>query len=268
VEFIHNRKKYSIKAAREVILSAGSFESPKLLMLSGIGPADHLKEFGIDVIKDLPVGKTMYEHVGVLGPLFTINKTVDNYVSFEGLGFYQAMSEFAAGRGPLTTNGVESILYMKTNLSDSTDPNYPDIEIMEAFTSVAFDSSPGLKQSFRLSDETDDSVFGPLRDKRAFQLLMSLLHPRSIGYLKLKSTNPFDHPLLYGNFFEDDHDLETMVAGIKEAIRIVMQKPFLKIGVKLHEAVVPGCEKFDFNTHEYWRCYAMHMTTTFNHQVM
>jgi choline dehydrogenase-like flavoprotein len=267
VEFVHNRKKFSVKARKEVILSAGSFESPKLLMLSGIGPAEHLKEFDIEVIKDLPVGKVMYEHAGVLGPLFTVNDDIDGYMNFEKMSHMTATSEFIAGRGPLTTNGVESILYMKTNLSESTDPNYPDMEVMEAFTSVAFDSSPGLKQSFRLSDETHQAVFGPLVDKRSFQLLMSLLHPRSKGHLKLKSKNPFDYPLLYGNFFDDDHDLETMVAGIEETIRIVMQKPFFKIGVQLYKANVPGCEPFTFNTHDYWRCYAKHLTTTFNHQV-
>jgi hypothetical protein len=73
--------------------------------------------------------------------------------------------------------------------------------------------------------------------------------------------------LLYGNFFDDDHDLETVVAGIKEAIRIASQKPFLKIGAKLYNAVVPGCEGLQFNSHEYWRCYAMHLTTSFHHQV-
>jgi choline dehydrogenase-like flavoprotein len=256
-----------VKATREVILSAGSFETPKLLMLSGVGPSSHLRKFGIDVLKHLPVGETLYDHVGVLGPIYTVNKNLDPLLTFEVLPEINAHLDFFAGKGPLTTNGIESVLFLKTNISKSPDPDYPDIEVMEAFSSVAFDTGPGLNLSFRLTGTTYDAVFRPLLSQRTFQFLPTLLHPRSKGHLKLRSTNPSDKPLLYGNFFDDDHDLETLVAGIKETIRIADQLPFQKMGAKLAEIVVPGCENYPFNTHNYWRCYARHLTTTFHHQV-
>jgi choline dehydrogenase-like flavoprotein len=236
-------------------------------MLSGIGPTDHLRKFGIDVIKHLPVGETLYDHIAVLGPIYTANKNLDQLISLEALPRSRVLLDFLAGKGPLTTNGVESILFLKTNVSKSLDSDYPDIEVMETFSTVAFDSGPGLNLSFRLTGKTYDAVFRPLLNQRSFQFLPTLLHPRSKGNLKLRSKNPLDKPLLYGNYLDDDHDLETLVAGIKETIRIVEQSPFQKIGAKLVEAVVPGCEDHPFNTHNYWRCYVMHLTTSFHHQV-
>lgn len=94
-----------------------------------------------------------------------------------------------------------------------------------------------------------------------------LLHPRSSGYLKLKSTNPFHHPLFYPNFFADSRDLDTLVDGIRQAIRLTEQEPFRQLGAELYEANVPGCESHEFNSNGYWKCYAMHLSATLHHQV-
>lgn len=128
-------------------------------------------------------------------------------------------------------------------------------------------AAQNTRKGVRLSDEVYDAVFKPLEQRRSFQYLPMLLHPRSSGYLKLKSTNPFHHPLFYPNFFADSRDLDTIVEGIREAIRLTSLKPFQKLGVKLYEAKIPGCESHEFNTDDYWKCYAMHLSATLHHQV-
>lgn len=249
-----------------MILSAGAFESAKLLMLSGIGPQDHLQEMGIKVVKDLPVGKTMYEHLGTLGPIITFDKQFDNLESWETGVTLNTILEYLNGRGFITSNGVEALVYTRTNFSAYEDPGYPDIEIMQVFTNIAFDTSRAYQQSFRLTDEVFRTVFLPLRNRRAMHFLPMLLHPRSKGYLKLKSTNPFHHPILEPNYFADDRDIEALVAGIRVAIDIAATPAFAKLGARLFEAKVPGCP-YVFNSHEYWRCYVQVIAATFHHQV-
>lgn len=112
-----------------------------------------------------------------------------------------------------------------------------------------------------------NAVFKPLENRRAFQILPMLLHPRSKGYMKLKSRNPFHHPLFYPNFFADRRDIETLLQGIRETIKITEQPAFKSLGVKLYKAKVPGCEKTIFNTDDYWRCYIRHLSATLHHQI-
>lgn len=94
-----------------------------------------------------------------------------------------------------------------------------------------------------------------------------LLHPRSKGVLKLKSRNPFHHPLMYANFFADSRDIDTLLEGIREIIKITQQPEMQELGVKLYEAIVPGCKTTKFNSDEYWRCYIRHLSATLHHQV-
>jgi glucose dehydrogenase (acceptor) len=74
VRFEKNGKVYEVKATKEIILSAGSVNSPQILMLSGVGPADHLKTLGIPLMADLKVGDNLQDHIALGGMVFTIDK--------------------------------------------------------------------------------------------------------------------------------------------------------------------------------------------------
>lgn len=118
-----------------------------------------------------------------------------------------------------------------------------------------------------MSQDAYDTIFKPLENRRSFQMLPMLLHPRSKGYLKLKSRNPFHHPLLYPNFFADARDIDTLLEGIREAIKITEQPEYQELGTKLYNASIPGCETTEFNSDEYWRCYIRHLSATLHHQI-
>ena len=115
VEFLKNKKKYFIRAKKEVILSAGTIASPQLLMLSGIGPKEHLKEMGIPVIKDLKVGYNLQDHPQLSGLTFTVEKPV----TLLERDFHDPLiplEYFLRGKGPLTVpGGAEGIAFIKTN---------------------------------------------------------------------------------------------------------------------------------------------------------
>lgn len=158
-------------------------------------------------------------------------------------------------------------MYIKTNISDNPDPGLPDVEIMQAMATISFDTAPGTRRSVGLTKEAYSSIFKPLENQRSFQFLPMLLHPKSKGFLKLKSTNPFNHPVFYPNFFDDSRDVDTLLAAIRESIRISNQKSLQYLGLKLYEAKVPGCEDNKFNSDDYWKCYIMHLSASLHHQI-
>ncbi|XP_053689985.1 glucose dehydrogenase [FAD, quinone]-like [Sabethes cyaneus] len=267
VRFTRNKRHFIVEARQEVILSAGAFESAKLLMLSGVGPLQHLTELNIPIVTDLPVGEILYEHPGVFGPIYLIRNPIDNFIQLDDNINWRNLIKLLNGRGVFTTNSVESLMYLKTPFAASPDPGLPDIEIMQAFTSIDFDSGPGTALAFRLTNETYDGYFRPIQNIRSFQYLPMLLKPRSRGKLRLKSQNPFQHPSFDFQYFSDDRDIQALVYGMQEAIRVTSQQAFQELGVELYSRPVPGCEQHQFNSYDYWHCHVRTLTATFHHQV-
>lgn len=256
-----------IKASREVILSAGAFETPKLLMLSGIGPAGHLADMGIPLVKSLPVGETLYDHVGTLAPIYTFPKPfpdIKNFTVFDIPGLY---FDYLAGAGILTTPGIETVTFVYTNVTDNSDPGYPDIEITQEYLTIGNDPTGIFAKNRRFTPELFDSVFAPLKYLNAMHFSPLILRPKSKGYLRLASKRPTEPPLIYTNYYDNQEDVRVMIAGIRETMRIASMKSFQQMGAQVYEAVVPGCD-FKFDTDEYWECYIRHITQTFYHQVL
>ncbi|KXJ81726.1 hypothetical protein RP20_CCG018256 [Aedes albopictus] len=267
VRYTRNGMSFTVMAKKEVILSAGAFGSAQLLMLSGVGPKDHLSDMGIELIQNLPVGETLYEHPGAIGPVFTIGKHIDNLINFDyGITVSSAV-QYLFGRGMFTCSLTESLGYLKSTVSPNSDPAWPDVELIQIAGTIGDDSSPSAQNYFRITDEIMTVYFKPLFTVRAFMYLPMLMHPRTKGSLKLRSTDPYEPPLFNYTYFEDDRDLQALVEGIKEAVKITSQKPFLDIDAKLYSVKVPGCEEFEFNTDNYWRCHVKVLTTTYYHYV-
>uniref|UniRef100_A0A182Y5R6 Glucose-methanol-choline oxidoreductase N-terminal domain-containing protein n=1 Tax=Anopheles stephensi TaxID=30069 RepID=A0A182Y5R6_ANOST len=165
VRFTKNKRYHTVRARREVILSAGAFETPKLLMNSGIGPAADLKRHGIRVRQDLPVGQRVYEHGGLFGPIFIIRNGTPrerNLLSLEQVLTVDEILRFRNGTGPLTSNSIESLLYVKSPYAADPDPGMPDVEVMQSFTSMSFDSSIATRLAYRLPDSLVREYFDPL----------------------------------------------------------------------------------------------------------
>lgn len=82
-----------------------------------------------------------------------------------------------------------------------------------------------------------------------------LLHPKSSGWLKLVNSNPYHQPLLhpYGLSDDGDHDMETLVAGIEEALKFAESEPLQRLGLKLEHSLIPECKREHLDV-EYWRC--------------
>ncbi|XP_001867686.2 glucose dehydrogenase [FAD, quinone] [Culex quinquefasciatus] len=260
VTYMRNKKTYHTKAKREVILSGGTFGSAKLLMLSGVGPQDHLGELGIKVVRNLPVGETLYDHPAVLGPVFTASNLNDGNENSNAFFSLPNLMQYLQGQGPMSSALAEGFAFFRSPFALYPDPNWPDVELLQLFINPGDDATPAAMKYFRINNETMEKYFKPLYNKRAFMFLSVLLHSTTKGSLRLKSTNPFDHPEFRYQYFDDDRDLEALVYAMKTAVKITSQKPFRDLGVKLYQNKLPGCKHLTFNSHEYWRCHAMTLT--------
>lgn len=267
VEFRRNGHAYQIKAKKEVILSTGPIESPHLLMLSGIGPKEHLESFGIPVVQDLRVGETLYDHITFPALSFILNTTRLTIVERRESTIENALKFSQYGDGPMSSLvGVETIGYIKTNESDELG-DLPDIELLGTCASLASDEGKIVAKGLHLADWLYRDAFKPIENVESFAIIFMLLHPKSKGYLKLRSTNPFDHPKLYGNYLTHPKDIATIIAAIRYIIKLVDTPPFQKYGAKLHTKKFPNCIQYEFGSDNYWECAMRTITSTLHHQI-
>lgn len=264
VEYVKDNAMKKVICKKEVLLSAGTIDSAKLLMLSGIGPRDHLEELGIPVIQDAKVGYNMYEHVGFLGLTFMVNQSVS--LLQNKLSNPKVFLEYFLFRNGLMTipGGAEALAFMRTKYAPD---EKPDLELLFASGSLHSDNGRVLKTALRISDDVYDTVYKPIENEEAWSVWPIMQHPRSVGRLTLRSKNPFEPPKMDPNIFSHPADLEIILEGVKHAINISKTEAFQAYGSRLHDIKLPGCKQFEFATDDYWRCAIKHLPSMMNHEV-
>ncbi|XP_055847607.1 glucose dehydrogenase [FAD, quinone] isoform X2 [Episyrphus balteatus] len=274
VEFIKNKKKQVAYVRKEVILSAGTIASPQLLMLSGIGPAEHLAEFEIPVIQDLKVGYNLQDHVTLNGLVFMTNVTSLSDKSL--MNPSDVMNYVLQGKGPYTIpGGAEAFAFVRTE-SSNYDDDYPDMEIVLGAGSLSGDTMGTMRDLLGITDQFYDSVFSDIVKKtnlnnllisqNTFGMVPVLLRPKSRGRISLRSRNPFHWPRMQPNFMEHDDDTRAMIEGIKMILQISNTNSMRKVGSQFHKKPFLGCENEPFNSESYWRCCLRLYGSSLQHQ--
>ncbi len=191
---------HTVHATREVIVCGGALNSPQLLMLSGIGPAEHLGERGIAVAHDLVgVGQAMQDHFQariVLKCRFPI--TVNDIMMSKWKMALTGLDYLLRRKGPLTIAAGQAGLFARTRPELET----PDVQ----FASVSFSADRPAEGLHKFS---------------GFSVVCYQLRPESRGELKLRSSDPDDAPLMYPNYLATETDRRTIVDGLKLARRIL-----------------------------------------------
>ncbi|CAL1689131.1 unnamed protein product [Lasius platythorax] len=267
-------RRYVIKAKREVILSAGSIKSPQLLMLSGIGPRDHLEEMNIPVVHHAPgVGQNFQDHVGLAGITYIVdpppeiahyerNKLTTNFTEIRNLESIQEMIQNSSGPLYSLVNG--GIAFINTKYANKTN-DYPDIELM---FSAASDNGILIASAYALNSKAATALYNNITgDVQAFTIFAFLLRPRSRGFIKLKSNDPKEAPAIVPNYFQDPHDLQVLVESVRFMEKMGRTPSMRKLNARLNPNKMPECSQFDILSDEYWACYAHHFTTTVHHSV-
>ncbi|XP_076681510.1 glucose dehydrogenase [FAD, quinone] [Andrena cerasifolii] len=139
VEFLKNNRKFFVSARKEVILSAGTLNSPQLLMLSGVGPKEHLKSLNIDVIEDLPVGYNLQDHVSMSALTFLVNESVTIVEPRLASNLVNTLDYFVKGTGPLTVpGGAECLAFVDTK------EDYPERQDTKGYAYNQVSSPPNV----------------------------------------------------------------------------------------------------------------------------
>ncbi|EFA05528.1 glucose dehydrogenase [FAD, quinone] [Tribolium castaneum] len=265
VEFIKNGKKQIVLARKEVILSAGAINSPQLLMLSGVGPAEHLQEKGIRVIHDSPgVGQNLQDHIAVGGLTFLIDPPISLLVN-RLVNLNTALRYAIKEDGPLTSSiGLEAVGFIPTKYTNQSD-DWPDIEFMITSTSTPADGGTQVKHAHGLTDEFYNEYFSEINYKDTFAVFPMLLRPKSRGEIKLRSKNPLDYPLLQPNYLTDLHDVWVMREGAKAAVAFAQTESMKRFGTRFYSKPLPNCKHLPLFTDEYWDCAVRQYTLSIYH---
>lgn len=189
-----------ITARREIILCAGATNSPQLLMLSGIGPEDHLRDMGIRPIHHLPgVGAHLQDHP-------TVHVAMEN-----PSGEAYAISGKALPR--ILTSPFKYLLKREGMLASN-------VAECGGFLCTDGTGRPDIQITFLVGLKIDARA---IPRRHGYMALIQLLRPKSAGSIRLASARPEDKPIIDPNFFADPYDMKTLIAGFREARRIFAQ---------------------------------------------
>lgn len=133
--------------------------------------------------------------------------------------------------------------------------------------SINSDAGARVRKVLGITDELYDTVYKPIANQDVYTLMPLLLRPRSRGWVKLRSKNPFDAPLINANYFSSDFDIKTLVEGAKIAIKISEAKAFKPFGSRVHVIPFPNCKHFEFASDKYWECHIRTISMTIYHPV-
>jgi choline dehydrogenase len=218
VEVLTKTGRETIRAEREVIVSGGVYGSPHVLMLSGIGPADHLRAFGIDVVADLPVGDNLHDHLFV--PMSFAMPTALRKPSPAYFARAFVRENFRNDSTWLARSVFEVVAFVRTQHA----ADIPDLQLH-----VLPWSYPSPNQDAPIRHKPDP--------RQALTIMSTLIYPKSRGTFRLTSADPTAAPAIDPNYLDEQADIDVLVSGM-ELIRETMASKAICDGVQVE--VSPG----------------------------
>jgi choline dehydrogenase len=219
VEYVRARSAHKVLADREVVVCAGTYASPQLLMLSGIGPADHLREMGIEVVQDLPgVGQNLQEHPNLLN-IFRANGKLglSRHLRLDR-ATWSVVQWALTGKGPFSTAGTMANIFLRTR----PELERPDVQLIA------------------MAVHQHAELWFPLLTKPpiyAFTMRVGILHALSRGWVKLRSADPLALPRIRFNMLAEQADLDAMIKAVRISRDLFARAPMRDL---VAEELLPG----------------------------
>ncbi|KOB69344.1 Ecdysone oxidase [Operophtera brumata] len=245
VDVLVDGKAITVKACKEIIVACGVFNTPKLLMLSGIGPRAHLESLNIHVVQDLPVGQNLQDHVAV-----QIVHKMEASLEISELPTVTTITFPVIIGNPTVDKNCAYPQYQTTNLLITHDTPYLLLVCLQIFGYTS-----------EICEELQNSCVG----RNTLYSLIAVIHPRSRGSVALNSINPHDPPIIKPGFYSNSKDLDDMVEFIANFLEVNKSPYFKEVNSEPVNLSFDDCEG-NFTSKDYIRCYAKHMSTTLYHQ--
>ncbi|XP_018576576.1 glucose dehydrogenase [FAD, quinone] [Anoplophora glabripennis] len=255
VEFVYNNVTYTVKVNKEIVLSAGTINSPQVLLLSGIGPKEVLDEVGIEQVHELPgVGRNLSNHVSFSLTYDLTNVPKTNILSMD------ALLEYVENRqGPLSSTGMSQVTARLNSKYADPSGKDPDIQLFfGGYTQrCSQNSSADAPQDPSDPDATRTLSISPVN-----------LHPESRGYVSLRSSDPFEAPIMVANYLTAPGDIDVLVEGIRIIQNLTSSDTLVtKYGIRLQETTYGDCAELnDYDSDDFWKCALRYSTGPENHQ--
>nr|CAH7768386.1 unnamed protein product [Callosobruchus chinensis] len=254
VEFLYKGRPYTVKVRKEVVLAAGAINSPQILLLSGIGPKDELDKVGIKQVHDLPgVGKNLRNHVAFY-MTFDLKKLKD----YSDLDWANALNYILNKRGPMSSTGMSQVT-ARIN-SPLAEPSGKDPDLQMFFAGFLAQCASSGEVRAAADPENPDAP-------KTLTVSPVTLHPKSQGYIGLRSKDPLQPPVMVANYLTAPEDAAVLVEGVrviqKLANTTVLQH---KYGIHLQREEYGDCANFRYDTDNFWHCAVRYYTGPENHQ--
>lgn len=261
VKFVLGGRRFKVAATKEVILSAGAINTPHLLMLSGIGPTRHTRKFDIKQRHNLPVGENLQDHVSV--PLFLNLKSSSHVSSSEVMD--NLFNYLRARIGSLSHIGSYDFVSF-LNTTDAT-AVYPDMQYTHNTYSVNDFQLEAMLNNLDPIESVVKKIRNINQEFNTAVVQLVLLKPKSRGKVRLQSKIPVDKPKVIGGYLASKHDMDTLLVGLRDYLKLLETKAMTSAGVQLIRFDLDICDDFPYDSDAYWECYIMHFAKGSNNVV-
>lgn len=269
-----NCTSFNLKASREIIITAGGYNSPKILQLSGVGRTADLTPFNITQLINRPVGLNYHNHPFSLH-FFTTNASaaeIQDSQNTLNLLVSQAYAYLNTRTGPFAYVGNMMFgAFINTNDATINPNSFPNLQwSFYLFDYQQSQLSDMLLTKFGINNATAQQILAANQNSKILMVFNILINPVSRGIVRLNEVDPVNNPpRIYTNYLTDAANLDrtTLLQGIAKLKQLFATTTMTNVGASLLRLTIDECDALTYDTDSYWTCYFKYFVQNLWHPV-